>query len=165
MPKCQPLLSRPSSTEWNTHRPNNICNMGNTRPTRSTKVQNLTSWMNIRVFNTPKYTSSELGPERIPYSIFDFCGLFIRPRTRTLNRNSDTFFTIYRFTWDEISCDEHLLFTLGDEYARMSVRLDNDVRTALCSAPATSTTATTSTASSTSSSTTGCTTATTSRPT
>src|SRR5882757_3188742 len=111
---------------WETHRPNNISNMANTRTTCGTKVQHLLARGDEDVVQTTEDTSSKLAAERIPDPVFDL-GIGLG----TLD--SDPFFAVDGVARNKVFCDQHALLGFCDENAGMPVWFDDSFCTSTSS--------------------------------
>merc|ERR1719440_2631137 len=76
----------------------------------------------------PKNSRTELGPERVPHSVLDFCGGAVLVR-RAVHTNS--LFPINIFAWGRVEGHNDVLLASRDEDSLMAVRLDNDLGAAL----------------------------------
>lgn len=128
---------RKKKTTKRTYRTNDIRNMAHTRPTRSTKVQNLRTRLDKNIIQPTKHPRRQLAPKGIPNPI-----LRLRPLHTTLNRYP--LLPIHTLPRYQILRDQHMVLPFGDEHPRVSMRLQDGV-----APPFRSTTATTTTASAT----------------
>ena len=78
--------------------------------------------------NPPKNSSTELGSERVPHSVFNFGGGAVLVR-RAVHTNS--LFPINIFAWGAVERDNNVFFSSRDEDTLMAVRLDDDLGAAL----------------------------------
>jgi hypothetical protein len=117
-------------------RTNNIGNMGDGCSRGSTKVKDLLSRSNVNMVNTTEDTSSNLGSERVPDTVFNFGAI------SSFDRNS--LFAIDSFAGNKVLGDEQIFLTTSNKDTFVSMGLDNNLSASLGSttASASSTTST-----------------------
>ncbi len=119
---------------YDTHRTDDISDMGDTSTTGSTKVKDLLAWLDENTVETAKDTCSELASEGVPYTILDF-----RPVDSTVDRYP--FLAVDSFSGDKVFGDQQALLALSDEDTRVSVRLEDYIRAAPGTTPSPATAA------------------------
>jgi hypothetical protein len=125
---------------------NNVSNVRDGSTRGSTEIEDLLSRSNVDVVDTTKDTSSDLGTERIPDTVFNFGTI------STFNR--DALFTIDSFTGNQVLGDKQIFLAASDEDTFMSVGFNDDLGSSTSTTSGTTATSTGSTTSTTGSTTT-----------
>jgi hypothetical protein len=113
--------------ENETNGSNNISDVGNRSSRGGTEVKDLLSGTDVNVVETTEDTGGQLGAERVPHAVLDLLGREGRVGVGLLDR--DALLAVDRVTGDEVAGDEEVLLALGDEDSRVTVRLEDHLRT------------------------------------